>query len=72
MLSDEAETFPATHGVLDSIDSALLPNQTLHHPVAGPLPVECERQRTNLVTLPRSIAIRDVRGHQCLLNICII
>lgn len=68
MLSDEAETLPVTHGVLDFIDKAPF-CQTKPYTIAGPLPDEYEGQRTSLVTLPRSISLRDVRGHEGLLDI---
>lgn len=68
MLSDEAETLPVTHGVLDFINKAPF-CQTKPYTIAGPVPDEYEGQRTSLVTLPRSIALRDVRGHEGLLDI---
>lgn len=68
MLADEAETLPVTYGVLDFIEKTPF-RQTKPYTIAGPLPAENECQRTNLVTSPRSIALRDVRGHEGLLDI---
>lgn len=68
MLADEAETLPVTYGVLDFIEKTPF-RQTKPYTIAGPLPAAYEGQRTNLVTSPRSIALRDVRGHEGLVDI---
>lgn len=68
MLADEEETLPVTYGVLDFIEKTPF-RQTKPYTIAGPLPAENECRRTNLVTSPRSIALRDVRGHEGLLDI---
>lgn len=37
--------------------------------IAGPLPSDKESRRTNLITAPQKVAIRDLRGHLDLLDI---
>ena len=67
LIKGESE-FPLAIGTLDFIDKTWFETDK-PYTIAGPLPAEHEQHRTNLVTAPCQVSIRDIRGHEDALDI---
>ncbi|KAJ2983127.1 hypothetical protein NQ176_g908 [Zarea fungicola] len=67
-LISETLDLPVIIAELNFIDSDKFTEEK-PYTIAGPLPLDKESRRTNLITAPQKVPIRDLRGHLDLLDI---
>lgn len=59
----QGTSLPKTIAVMDFLDEFVF-QHTKPYTIAGPLPPEEESRRTNLVTKPGSVEVKDLRGFE--------